>query len=330
MMATCRFLHHRNKLAAIRGVLRDLSRSREEVQEALSDLGDVLLQCATAGESETRNLCFKLGIVKAVLGVLRSCHRPDMLSSAARCLALLSHGNDEARMELGERGAIGILLHLLTPKPGTPPPPWPEEWVPVCEQALVCLTKLTYHCSNNQQELARLGGIKLIVDLAMDGNILSNYDRYPPEMRRHLQELVLRKRFMSRVAPVPQRGERRGAILRHFPALRSCGESDVSMHYPVFEVDLISRDKEWVSLQLIRKSLAWPDSAPLPEGARWTCVEVQEVEEGCCFWCQFCLDRPSEAISHMNTSLANLVCSEFECDEQACDVNTCNNCVRFV
>ena len=306
-MASCRFLHHRNQLAEIRNVLGDLSRSQSHVEAALGQLAEVLLQCAKAGENDTRNLCFKLGVVKATLGILRSSSQVSLLAVAAKCLALLTHGNEEARTELGERGAVGIMLNLLTPRThpsGRESPLWPEEWIPVYEQALVCLTKLTYHCSSNQRELAQLGGVKLILDIAMDKHLLSNYNRYPSGTRRHLKELTLRKKFASRVVPVPR--DQREGILRRFPVLSMPGETGVGMHYPVFLVELVAKDS-WVSLELAKRGVVWPDTTPLPEGAKWTCVVVQEVEGACHFWCQFCTEQPSPAIERMKTSLAELV-----------------------
>lgn len=324
------------RLAGIKRVLGCLSHSQEEVKAALEHLSEILLQCAKAGDTDTRNSCFRLGLVKATLGVLRSSSDVSTLATAARCVALLTHANEEARLRLGAMGAVRVLLKLLDLRPhtpedhvdvggagegaGRPRPLWPKEWVPVYEQALVCLTKLTYHNASNQQELARLGGIKLILDLSMDANLCTNYSSFPLETKSHLEELVLRGKFISRVTSVPP--DDRASVLRSFPALTQHGKASASLHYPAFHVDLVTSDGEWVARVLSEKGVVWPEChTPIPEGSKWTCVVCTGVEEDCGLWCQFCVEKPSQAISAMNRSLEELV-------REACGMlHACENTV---
>ena len=303
-MATLHLLERRLRKA--REVLGCLSSSKEKVAEALIDLSDVFLQCAESSEEVLRNSCFSAGIVKAVLGILRSCSEVDVLATAAKCLALLAHGNDEARIKLGEMGAIAVLLKLLWPRPRSAPTcdKWPREWVPVYEQALGCLRKLTYHNSGNQQQLAMTGGVKLIIELAMDNQLFTNAGEFPPEAKPLLEEMVLRKKLISRVNPVPK--EEVGAVLRSFRALTS-GSRALSLHYPAFVVDLVTENGTWIAQSLQEKGVAWLDHSPLPDGVKWTCVVVQNVEDGCNVWCQFCTSNPSDAIVRMRRSLLELV-----------------------
>lgn len=312
-MAACKYLQLEKKLIEIGKVVGNLSYSEETVEATLCDLAEVLLQCAKSDESEVRNSCFYLGIVRAILGILRSCSQVSMLAKAAKCVGLLAHGNDDARIKLGELGAINVLLNLLLPRGGGGRSSsagvgfsclWPREWIPVYEQALTSLRKLTYLNASNQQELARVGGIKLIVELATDQNLNTNYGHFPPEAKRSLQDLTLRKKFISRVSSVPE--EERESVLRSFPAL--CVHFPaVTMHYPTFYVDLVTKEGEWIATSLLEKGVAWPDSTPVPEASKWTCVIVQSVEDALSMWCQFCTQSPSEPVVKMKNSLKELV-----------------------
>lgn len=293
------------KLRGIREVLGCLSSQPIEVAEALRDLADVLLWCGEATEDGLRNSCFSNGLVKAVLGILRSCSAVSMLATAARCLALLTHGNDEARIKLGELGAIQVLLNLLLPRPRgrKASPLWPKEWIPLYEQALMCLRKLTYLNMSNQQRLAMAGGVKLVVELAMDKSLLTNYGEFCPKAKRALETLVLRKKMISRVKPVPK--DEIPATLRSFPAL----SSSLSIHYPAFLVELVTEGGSWVAQTLLEKGVVWLDQSPVPDGVKWTHVEVQHVEDGCNVWCQFCTSNPSNGVVNMRKSLQELVCA---------------------
>jgi len=299
-MAECESLHLENRLDEIKDVLGCLSYSQEKVEAGLLDLSCVLLRCARMGEDEVRNSCFSLGIAKALLGILRSCNRVSTLSTAAKCLSLLVHANDEARVGLGELGAVSVLVRLLQPRP---PAVWPEEWIPVYEQTLCCLRKLTYHCASNQQELARIGGIKLVLEMAVNKDLFSNYGRFPSEAKATLEELTLRKKLVAHVVSV--KDDKHTAVLDSFPAL-----SSLKLHYPAYFVDLATKDGEWVAAAMVEKGVAWPDySAVIPdEGDKWTCVGVQNVEDGCNVWCQFCTEKPSAAVTKMTQSLKELVC----------------------
>ena len=306
------------KLREIAGVLGCLTHSQEKVEKALDRLSSVLTACAEAEDVDIRNSCFSLGIVKAVLGVLRSCDEVSMLATSARCLGLLVHANDEARVELGERGAITVLLKLLVPRPricsdGASSQLWPKAWVPVYKEAMVCLRKLTYFNLSNQQALARAGGVKLIIEIARDQGLFTNYGQFPAETKTCLEELVTRKRFVSRVCAVPK--EERAAMLRSFPALEMLG----ALCYPAFYVELTTEDREWISHSLLEKGVVWPAHGPVPEGCKWTNVVVQSVESGCDVWCQFCTHKPNDTTILMNKSLLELVretnnIPEWECD----------------
>lgn len=294
------------QLNEIAAVLRCLTHPQEKVEVALDRLSSVLMHCVEAGDVDVRNSCFSAGIVKAVLGILRSCGEVSTLAIGARCLGLLVHANDEARGELGELGAIPVLVKLLVPRPrlcsdGASGPLWPREWVPVYKESLVCLRKLTFFNHSNQQALAREGGVKLVIEMSQDQGLFTNYGQFPAETKVCLEELVTRKRFVSRVCAVAE--EERAAVLRSFPALDLLG----SMHYPAFYVELTTEDRQWVSHSLLEKGVVWPTHRPVPEGCKWTNVVVQCVESGCDVWCQFCTHKPNDAAVLMNKSLLELV-----------------------
>ncbi len=316
-----------DKLARIRDILVNLTLPQEETEGALQDLADTLLDLARSSQDEPRNLCFPLGIVKALFGIIRSCKRASqvsMVATSARCLARLTHGNEDARIRLGEMGAVTHLVDLLLPQrrtthhrnEGVVPVKggdagavrplwrsvggglWPEEWVEVYEQALICLRKLTYHNDHNQQELARIGGIKLIISMVMDDALSTNYGHFSPEAKKYLEGVVLRKKLISRVVSVPD-GEKE-AMLWSFPAV-------VTTHYPAFYLELVDKDGGWIASSMLEKGVVWPDHTPTAEGSRWTCVMVQHVEEACSMWCQFCSQKPNEAVTRMKSSLMELV-----------------------
>lgn len=172
------------------------------------------------------------------------------------------------------------------------------------QETLACLRKLTYLNVSNQQQLAVAGGIKLIVELAMDRNLLTNFGRFPPEAKSYLEGLVLRKKLIGQVSPVPK--EELPTMLRSFSAL-AVDAAGVLMHYPAFYVNLATpTSDQWISHRLVEKGVAWPDPVPPLEGSKWTCVMVQSVEDGRNVWCHFCLKNPSDAVVRMRKSLEEL------------------------
>ncbi len=294
------------RLRGIKEVLGCLSHPQEKTAEALQDLSGVLLQCAESSEVALRNSCFSAGIVKSLLGVIRSSSRISVLADATRCLALLAHGNDDAREKLGEMEAVPSLLKLLLPCPRAGSTSlWPEEWLPVYEQTLGCLRKLTYHNIGNQQQLALAGGVKLIIELGGNKDLFTNFGRFTPEAKLSLEELVLRKKLVGRVVSVPK--DEVTAVLQSFPAL-SGHSPGITMHYPAFYVDLATTDSgSWIAHSLQEKGVVWLDHAPAAESAKWTCVAVQNVEDGCNVWCQFCTRKTSDAVVRMRKRLEELV-----------------------
>ncbi len=293
------------RLAAIEKVLGSLMYSQKEVESTLDKLVEVLHECIKLGEESTRNECFSRGIVKSLLGILRSSTEVSMLSKATCCLAVLVHNNEEGRIILGEMGAIPVLLELLNPtKKRENASPWPKEWIPVYEQVVICLRKLTFYNADNQLELARIGGIKLIVAMVRDKSLLSNYGQFSPEAKEYLEEVVLQKKFISKVCSVPE--SEREAALQSFSGLDTPA---LILHYPAFYVELMDKDGCKVTSSLCERGLVWPDSSlGVPEPSKWTCVVVQSVEDGDSLWCQFCTQSVSEPILLMNKVLKDLVC----------------------
>ena len=324
------------RLAGIRDILGSLVHPQDKVKGALEDLGQVLLEFIRSSDSEIRNLCFSMGIAKATLGILRSCKHASqvgMVAMAARCLALLAHDNEEARSQLGEMGVLTNLINLLVPPPQRSRSDnsrgmvsgrqakgsshmdgassgrqgrseamvglWPREWLQVYEQVMMCLRKMTFHNHSNQQEMARVGGIKLVVEMVMDLPLSTNYGDFPPKARLCLEELVLNKKLISRVVSVPD--EEKEALFCVFPAVQA-------KHYPAFYLELVREDGEWVSSAMLERGVVWPEpSPPKPTNAKWTCVAVQWVEDGCHVWCQFCSQKPNEAVVRARNSLRELV-----------------------
>lgn len=322
-MADCGSILGGRKLLEIKEVLVCLSQPQDKVENALEELSDILTECVSGDSDDdtSRTLCFSQDIVKALLGILRSSSQVSMLVLASRCIALLTHGNEYGRIRLGELGAVSVLMHLLRSHQerrvlgvgvdSRSDLPWSSEWVPMYEQVLICLRKLTFHNMSNQQELAEIGGIKVVVELATDKGLRSNFGHFMPEAVKYMELLTLRKKLISRVFPVPE--DEKQDVLSAFPAL--CTDVGPALHYPVFYVDLVTKEGVWIDGSLVEDGLAWPSPKDIPDSFKWTCVVVQNVEDGNSLWCQFCSKKPSQALLDMSETLSTLVCpiTVFEC-----------------
>lgn len=311
-MAEYKFLQNKSKLPEIIKYLTCLSQPQNKVERALEELCDILMTCASCDlDDDTRHLCFSKGIVKALLGILRSSSEVSMLVLASKCIVFLTHGNDDGRIRLGELGVIPVLISLLRfhleqrglkgRADGRTDSVWSKEWVPVYEQVLICLRKLTFHNMANQHELARLGGIKIVVMLATDKGLTSNFGEFTLEAKKCMESLSLRKKFISRVSPVPD--NEKLDVLSSFPAL--CADTGRALHYPAFYVDLITKDGIMVTHSLFEEGVVWP-SNDTPDSFQWTCLVVETVENCNSLWCQFCSKKPSQAILDMNATLNTL------------------------
>ena len=328
----------RCELTEVQKVLTCLSQPQENVERALGELSNILKSCALNDiEGNTiRNLCFSNGIISAVLGILQCSSQLSMLVMASRCIALLTHGNEEARIRLGELGVITIFIFLLHDHlkkrkldgstDGRTPSLWCKEWVPLYEQVLICLRKLTFHSITNQQELAEIGGIKMIVALATDQGLTSNFGKFTPAAKKCVESLTLRKKFVARVSAVPE--NEKMDVLGAFPAL--IAETGPLLHYPMFYIDLVTEDGVMVTSSLLDEGVVWPTSddnlassntngsssntngsSSNTNGSpfQWTYVVVECVEDGNSLWCQFCTKKENQALLEMKNTLSCLVCS---------------------
>ena len=301
-------------LRKIGPVISDLSCSNEELEAAVSRLGDTLYYCVQNELSE-RNSIFELGIVKALLGILRSSSDLSLLVKVARCLSLLVHGNEEGRERLGNVSNIfQLLVNLLTPRRVTVPVSkvessaryvWEVSRSEVYEQVLSLLRKLTYLNGDNQVRLAQSGGIKLIVNMSVSSIVLRNSGQFSLESKRCLENLTLGKKLACRAAFIPSNSC--GAVLSSFEAL-SGENSVITAQYPAFYISLATEDRNWIASIMIEMGVAWPDHTPLPtEGSKWTKVVVTSVENGNSVWCRFCKEKPDVRLQAMQQSLADMV-----------------------
>lgn len=298
-------------MEGIAQVLTSLHYTEEEVESEVSKLAKLLFHCAD-NWAALRHEAFSCGVVKALLGVMRSSTRVSLLSKSAGCIALIAHDCDEARSRFSSTDIIPLLLNLCTPRRNPDDtfsePFWQKEWIPVYEQALTAMRKLTYHNLDHQQKLAQLGGVKLIVDLCTDEEFYRTCCRFPPEAKHHLQELTLGKKLICQATPAPK--EKRGSILRSFPAI-SQDSKTLSLQYPAYVVSLATHDQQWIANMMVESGFVWPDHTPFAESARvvWTCVMVTSVEDGGHMWCQFCSESPHPRVQAMCSSLKQLVSS---------------------
>ena len=295
----------------VRHALLHLITPQEEVERALEELS-VVLSRGIADDADDvvdsiRELCFSSGIVKALLGILRSSSKDAMMVMSCKCLSLLAHGSEESRSKLGEMDIIRVLvgvLHSYQDQEISSGARWSRDSVPICEQVMVCLRKITFHQVLNQDKLARIGGIKMVINLSMDKNIMTNFGQFSKEAKEHVEMLTLRKKFISRVFPVPD--DQKSRILSAFPAVHM---SSLAQSYPAFYVDLISKDKMSISKALVEDGLMWPvdDDEGVPESFKWTFLMVQAVEDGNSLWCQFCYKNQSQTLLDMKDALDSLV-----------------------
>ena len=298
----------------IRKVLTNLSYGEEEVESAISNLANLLYRI-NAGEEEgaaLRDAAFSRGIVKALLGVLRSSSRVTLLAKTAGCIALLAHDSDDVRARLASTDVVPLLLSLCTPRPNPSDPfdhgepSWHGEWVPVYEQVLIALRKLTYLNLDHQQKLAQVGGVKLIIDLCTDKEFLQTCSQFSPEAKCCLEEYTLGKKLICRAAKAPE--NERKSILRYFSVVSQTPHT-LSLHYPLYLVQLATREQVWIEDMMVTSGTVWPDPSYFPKSSNpvWTCVMVSCVEDGGHVWCQFCSQEPRPQAQAMCASLMELV-----------------------
>jgi len=299
----------KNQLTEVCGILLCLSTPLDQTEQSLEAFRSVLSRCALEDIDDVdsiKEFSFASGLVKSLLGILRSSSQVSMLVVTCKCLSLLAHESEESRKKLGEMGCVRVLLELLhyhRNRETTNSSKWCSKFVPVYEQVIVCLRKLTFYSVANQLELARIGGIKMIVSLATDKGILSNFEQFSGEVKERVEVMTMRKKFISRVVSVPN--DEKGAILSSFSALSS---SPLAYNYPVFYVDLYNRDKTSLSREMAEEGLAWPAEEEALSGSfKWTFLLVQAVEDGNSFWCHFCHRNQSQALLEMKEALEALV-----------------------
>lgn len=299
-------------LEEIQGMLTDLSRSEQDIEPIVSRLGGILYHCAQSQASE-RNLAFDLGIVKALLGILRCSSSNSLIGKVVGCLALLVHGNQEGRERLGSVNSFfQLLMKHLSPSvsesvglEAMPRVSWDLSRTGVYEQVLSVLQKLTYLSGDNQIRLAQCGGVKLIINLATSSVFLRNSGHFSLESKQCLERLTLGKKLACKATFVPESCS--GAVLSSFDAL-SGDYAAVTAQYPAFYMSLATEDKKWIGSAMIEEGVVWPDHTPFPaEGSKWTWVTVTSVENGSNVWCRFCREKADPRMKRMQESLENMV-----------------------
>ena len=295
-------------LKEFQAMLTDLSHSEQEIEAVVSRLGGLLHHCALSQMSE-RNLAFDLGVVKALLGILRCSSNSSLVGKVAGCLALLVHGNEEARQRLGSvNNFFQLLMKHLSPSvservglEAVPHVSWDLSRAGVYEQVLSVLQKLTYLNGDNQVRLAQSGGVKLIINLVTSSVFLRNSGHFSLESKQCLERLTLGKKLACRAVFVPVSCS--GAVLSSFDAL-SGDYAAVTAQYPAFYVSLATEDRKWIGSAMIEKGVVWPDHTPFPaEGSKWTWVIVTSVENGNNVWCRFCREKGDPRMERMLESL---------------------------
>ena len=299
----------KNHLTEICGSLLCPSTPQDETEQSLEEFRSVLSRCALEdidGVDSIKEFCFTSGLVKALLGILRSSSQTSMLVVTCKCVSLLAHESGQSIDKLGEMGCIRVLIDLLhhhSSRETSNGSKWSRKSVPVYEQVMTCLRKLTFYSVANQLELARIGAIKMIVSLATDKGVLSNFKQFSEEVKECLEVMTVRKKFISRVVAVSNDEKRE--VLSSFSSISS---SPLAHNYPVFYVDLYNKDKTAVSREMVKEGLVWPaEEEALSGSCKWTFLLVQAVEDGNSFWCHFCHKNLSQSLLEMKEALDAMV-----------------------
>ena len=294
------------ELKEIKKVLARLSSTDAQLEASTQSLARLLYKNSSEGPlRRLQQQAIQLSLVKTLLGILGSSSNPTLLSKCAWCLALLVHGNNDARVRVGEMGAVSLLIDLLSPRSlcGSEKR-WHGNWVQVYSQVMVALRKLTYLNQDNQQQFAVMGGIKLISSLASDPDILTNFRQFPLEAKADLQSLVLNQTLVCRVQSATE--SQKTTILSHFNAF-SHKDSIHSSYYPAFNINPFTSDDASVSNILLERGVAWPAGMPPDSETKLTRVHVTCVEDGGHCWCQFLSEKQKIVSATITESLGQMV-----------------------
>ncbi len=294
-------------LREVKKVLSRLSSTESQLENAAQRLAMLLCSSSSTNNtlSQLQEQAFQMSLVKALLGIVGSSDSPSLLAECVRCLALLVHGNDEARAWLGEFGAVSLLIDLLSPRSlrGSEKR-WHHEWVPVYAQVLIALRKLTYLNEDNQQKLAVIGGIKLILSIVKDENILTNFKEFPVKAKSDLESLVLEQTLVSRVQPAND--AQKLSITSYFSAF-SHKDSISASYYPVFNIVPLDSQNNPISNTLLDKGVVWRHPFLSPPETKLTRVRVTCVEDGGHLWCQFLSKKQKEVSTIISDTLTAIV-----------------------
>ena len=273
------------------------------------------------------------GGISALLGILRCSGSVSLLVDTARCLALLVHQNSGAAHDLASRDVLSTLLPLLYPReakretspsrdpsdtsyPLSPKLLWTRERLAVYESALSALCKLTYHSPLIRRQLAEMGGIRLLIELATSSDFVAETSSFSSAARDKFASLTLGKKFIAHAASAPKSA--RSDLLKCFPALKCMSNGS---GYPYYVVDLVTFERKFVVDSLIDSGLVWPSHAPFPEGAEpvWTCVGVVCVEDPAHVWCQFCTEKQKPKLVAMDDTLSEMVSQSPDLSHDQCE-----------
>ena len=188
------------------------------------------------------------------------------------------------------------------------------------EQALVALRALSFLSLDHQHHIAELGGIKLVIDLCTDDQLLRSCHVFSPAATRHAHRLTVGQKLIAQVALAS--ADLAASVLLSFPALSGPAHSVsgptpsgsgpiLSPHYPAYLVNLATPEGVWIANELIASGSVWPDLTPFPTESKvsWTAVYVTQVSDAGHVWCQFCLEKSKSSgrVAAMSRSLGALV-----------------------
>ena len=233
------------EVATIKRVLTNLHSTEEEAHSALKTLSQMLSRDRSP---RLRLELFRVGVIKAVLGLLRCSSHAPTLTDAAHVVALTSFGCSKARKMLASMGVVELLIQLLSPGfrrgLGSQVDTGGKEWLSVCEQVVVALRKLTYMSEDIHALLARHSGVGAVINLCNDRRLTALWAKFPQESAAKVIQLIEGRDLVARTAHVVA-GEKE-QLLMEFPVLGKLG-GGIRESYPVFMVDLADSNKQWLA-----------------------------------------------------------------------------------
>jgi hypothetical protein len=326
--------------------IKSIESSSEDLKVALVQLRKILWSLYNDKKNRKFLNAIKTEVVTgnvhcSLLGIIKSSGRDaDTVASAANCVSLLVHGNEELRTHFADKGALKTLSSFLHPShplyPGVhlgrdsqPHPSYHH-----IDEILLAIQKLVYLHGGNSKLFVECNGLSLVVQLCE--RIQYNPSLFSKDAREVFERLTSGKVLQARMRSLEDHLD---VCKECFQAIRSHSNL-CSTEYNFHTVRLGTYDDDVdVTMAMVKEGVVWEspftgsDEVPMQEVTNPplqetndthieemsdTCVQegsdtpIQEVRvshlEGfdnrcLSFWCQVYDNKWSGRLSSMYTSL---------------------------